>query len=167
MKTSQSPYVVDSSVVISLEHGYLIEKVFKLNISFLTTDLIFYEELGDDLRKILPPLGLKIEKLNYHSMSRMEELVLKYRKPSRIDISGLVLAEHRKTVLLTGDKNLRKAAENEGIEVHGVLYALELLIDKKIVTPEEAISAMDRMIMCKDRLPEQECNELRIKWSNL
>lgn len=164
MRISRSRYVVDSSVLISLEHGNLIEAVFKLKHSFSTTDLIF-EELGGEFKSILSFLRLKIERLNHLDMERMEHLVLKYRKPSRIDISGLILSEEKGAVLLTGDNNLRNAEQDERIEVHGALFLMNAVVDQGIILPDTAIKALDRMILCNNWLPKKECEMLRFKWS--
>lgn len=70
--------------------------------------------------------GLKEMELLGRGVIKVEEMVKKYPKhPGRTDLFALVLAMEEKTILLTGDNALRKAALQEGVEAHGILGAIQ------------------------------------------
>ncbi|MGD0951750.1 MAG: hypothetical protein ABR985_05050 [Methanotrichaceae archaeon] len=75
-------------------------------------------------------------------------MVQKYPKhPGRIDLFALVLAIEEKTTLLTGDNALRKAALQEGVDVHGIIWLLDKMIQDKVISKAEgcrSLKANDR-----------------------
>ena len=66
-----------------------------------------------------PGHGLIKISLPGSAILKAEELARRYPHPGRIDLISLVLAMEEKAMLLTGDEALRKAAFQEGVEVHG------------------------------------------------
>ena len=65
----------------------------------------------------------------------------------------LVLAKQEQCPLLTGDKNLRKAAESEQVEVHGTLWVVNGLLQHQLITPDSARVAYQKMKAKGRRLP--------------
>ncbi|MGQ9513005.1 DUF3368 domain-containing protein, partial [Thermodesulfitimonas sp.] len=77
---------------------------------------------------------------------------------------ALALAKARGGVLLTGDRYLRKAAEQEKVPVHGTLWILDELIRRHATTPPEAAQALKKMRAKRRRLPRAECERRLKKW---
>ena len=71
----------------------------------------------------------------------------------------------RGLVLLTGDGHLRQAARREGVEVHGVLWVLDGLLEDRGLTAREAIQALRRMLDAGARLPEPEWRRRLRAWT--
>lgn len=163
MASSPSTFVTDSNIWIDLYHGGIIEAVFKLPFKFVTTDLI-YEELIEPVGTDLISLGLEKKTLGPQLVTKMLELVQKYPRPSRVDMSGLVLSRHMNLPLLSGDGALRKAAGREGIRLHGTLFLLDNMVEYRVVPPDEAAGALRRMLVCRSRLPEKECAKRFAGW---
>ena len=136
MAISPSTFVTDSNIWIDLHHGGVTTEVFGLPYRFVTTDLI-YEELLQPAGSDLALLGLEKHALNPDLIREMLEMVRLYPRPSRIDISGLVLARHLKLPLLSGDEILRSAAGPGGIRQHGTLFLLDKMVAHGIITPEK------------------------------
>lgn len=119
--------VSDTSVLVDLERGSLLAASFQLPFQFAVPDLLYQRELegygGDELIR----LGLAVEELDGDGIAR----ALHYQKQapalSLPDSFALVLAQTRKWVLLSGDGTLRRVAENERVECHGVLWLLDQL----------------------------------------
>ena len=61
--------------------------------------------------------------------------------------------------LLTGDRHLRAAAEQEGVPVHGTLWLLDEMVRLAVVSPRLAAQALERMLERGSRLPLDECQE--------
>jgi len=163
MENSPSIFVTDSNIWIDLHHGNVITHVFKLPYQFITTDFIC-EELKQPAGADLVSLGLERRVLGPDLVLDMIEMIHNHPRPSRIDISGLVLARHLKIPLLSGDGDLRKAAGREGVRMHGKLFLLDKMVDYRIIKPIEASQALSRMLLCRSRLLEKECTKRFDLW---
>jgi len=104
--------ISDANILIDLEDGGLITELFKLPFQFQVPDMLFADELEADHGYLLEH-GLQLGELSPESMAEVEVLVTKYKQPSRYDCFALVLARQEACPLLTGDQNLKKAAEQE------------------------------------------------------
>jgi len=144
--------ISDANILIDLEDGGLITQLFSLPYQFSVPDMLFYDEL-EQQHSYLLEIGLQVGELNPQSMQKAEMLCQQYTQPSRYDCFALVLAKQEQCPLLTGDKNLRKAAENEQVEVHGTLWVVDSLLQHQLITPETARAAYQKMKVKGRRLP--------------
>ena len=119
--------VSDTSVVVDLERGGLLERVFQLPHDFAVPDLLFDRELKGDLGDQLVALGLKVEPLTGEEVAAAARLVRIERALSGPDAFAYAIAQARAWTLLTGDGALRRAAEGAGLETHGVLWVMDQL----------------------------------------
>lgn len=144
--------ISDANILIDLEDGGLITEMFKLPFQFQVPDMLFADELEQDHGYLLEH-GLQLGELTPESMSEVETLVQLYKQPSRYDCFALVLAKQQGCPLLTGDQNLRKAAEQENVEVKGTLWIVEAMITHQVITVQAARMAYERMKQKARRLP--------------
>lgn len=147
--------ISDANILIDLEDGDLIIELFKLPFQFQVPDMLFADELEEDHGHLLEH-GLQLGELTPESMSEVEALVQKYKQPSRYDCFALMLAKQEKCPLLTGDQNLRKAAELENVEVKGTLWIVEAMITHQLISIEAARIAYTKMKASGRRLPWQQ-----------
>lgn len=162
MADSRRIYVTDTNIWIDLHRGKLIPYAFRLPFLFTAPDVVI-SELKEPEGRDLVSLGLRKEELTSDEVRQVIELASRYRAPSRVDLFALVLAKARSGVLLTGDRHLRKAAEGEKVPVHGILWFLDQLVNRHIVTPPQAAQALRKMLEKGSRLPRAEC-ERRLKY---
>jgi hypothetical protein len=151
--------VSDTSVLVDLERGNLLELAFRLSCAFAVPDLLYHRELRDQNGPALIAMGLQVEELGSEGV----ELAQTYRrrKPalSLPDTFALALAKTRQFTLLTGDRALRDLAGDERVECHGVLWVLDLMNDEAAVSLKrlyiglQGIAAHPRC-----RLPRHEIN---------
>ena len=57
--------------------------------------------------------------------------------------------------MLTGDKTLRTKAIDDGVRVSGILYLTDRMLDDNLVTAEEMISILKRLLSVNKRLPKR------------
>lgn len=126
--------------------------LFKLPYQIEVPDMLFVDELEADHGYLLD-YGLQLGALTPASMAEVETLVIKYKQPSRYDCFALMLAKQAQCPLLTGDQNLRKAAEQEQVEVKGTLWVVESLIEHGIIDVAAARIAYSHMRENGRRLP--------------
>jgi predicted nucleic acid-binding protein len=88
----------------------------------------------------------------------------RYRRPSQNDLFGLALARAEHTILVTGDAALRRAAETEGVETHGVLWLLDGLVEQGVLSPTAACDALGEIIAAGSRLPAAEVDMRLRAW---
>jgi len=157
-------YVVDTSDWIDLYYGELLDEVFSLPIKLISPDVIV-EELKIPPGRLLMKKGLIKKEMTPDEVVAVFNVVGKYSGVSVNDLFALVLAKNLKAVLLTNDNLLRKVAVKEGVTVHGILWLLDYLVEKLVVSPQKAAFSLRSMLKAGSRLPEKECQH-RIKLWN-
>lgn len=65
---------------------------------------------------------------------------------------------------MTGDDNLRKAAQNEQVNVHGLLWLMDKLFESKLVLGLILNTALDIIIEKGAWLPKKEVEDRKEKW---
>lgn len=76
-------------------------------------------------------------------------------KISPADFSVILYAQKANFNILTGDKRLRNYAEKEGIEVHGILFVFEALVEHRILPPALAIELLQKLKQLNKRTPAE------------
>lgn len=128
--------VSDSSVIIDLERGELLETVFRLDVDFAVPDLLFHRELAGPLGDQLLALGLRVEELLPGEVQGATALRRADATLSLPDTFAFALAQGRQWTLLTGDAGLRRTAEAHAVKVHGTLWVLDQLEVQKACSLE-------------------------------
>ena len=144
--------ISDANILIDMEEGQLLALMFRLPFEFRVPDLLFFDELEEQHAHWLD-YGLQLGTLSGESVRRVSQLTHKYPKPSRNDCMALVLAQQEKCPLLTGDRDLRQAAELEGIMVQGSIWLVEQLVTHRIISLDAARQSYQRMERNGRRLP--------------
>lgn len=153
----QQVLVSDTSVLIDLTRGSLLEASFSLAFRFVVPDLLYERELKDWGGEDLVRLGLVIEQLDGAGVS----LALTYRKRmpalSLPDCFALALAQIRSWILLSGDGALSQLATDKAVECHGVLWVIDQMHEAAVVSIRElydGLTAISQHPRC--RLPKAE-----------
>lgn len=119
--------VSDTSVIIDMERGSLLEDVFELPLEFAVPDLLFQRELTGELGTRLIEMGLRVEELNSPELTRATAITRQHKRLSTPDSFAFAIAESRGWTLLTGDGVLRDLAAATNVAVHGVLWLCDQL----------------------------------------
>lgn len=155
-----SVLVSDTSIIIDLERGQLLEEMFLLPFEFAVPDLLFSRELAGPLGVRLVTLGLRIEELTPVELTRATVVRRQRAQLSTPDTFAFAIAESRKWPLLTGDGGLRELAIEKKIEMHGVLWLLDQLADGKHVEFGQLHAGLSAIsIHPRCRLPRHDINE--------
>ena len=100
----------------------------------------------------------------------MVELAVMRMEASKIsnasiqDCSVWKLAKDMGCPLLTGDGKLRKIVQKDEVEVHGILYLFEKLLEHGIIDSETAIERMEALKNINTRLPKDEIDKRIHSW---
>ena len=149
--------VSDTSVLVDLERGSLLEASFRLPFRFIVPDLLYERELKNYGGEELIRLGLIVEELDGDGVGRA--IAYRRRAPalSLPDCFALVLAQTRSWVLLSGDGALRQIAADEAVEWHGVLWLLDQMHNSDVVSSRQlhdGLTSIAKHPRC--RLPKSE-----------
>ena len=139
--------MADTSVLIDLERGRLLEQSFALPFRFKVPDLLYRNELmnrkeGPAFGEHLLRLGLEVVELNGDEVGRAVLFGRENRSLSLPDSFALALAAGRKWTLLTGDGVLRTLARCLKVTCHGVLWVLDQIHKQGIAAPAELVSGL-------------------------
>jgi predicted nucleic acid-binding protein len=144
--------ISDANILIDMEVGGLLDKMFRLSESFAVPDVLYIEEL-ETHHPHLPGLGLQVLEIKEEFVLEAYRLGDAYQKPSYNDLLALSLAKQEQCPLLTGDEQLRLAAEQEQVMVKGTLWVVGRLFSERIIDFEEAQLAYNQMKDEGRRLP--------------
>lgn len=115
-------------------------------------------------KRQLHAIGIQVSELQSGSMIRVLELAERYRRPSRNDLFALALAEHLGAILVTGDRDLRKTAEDERCPVHGTLWLLDEMVSSGVLQGAAAACAVDVMLAGDRRIPAGPATRYQEVW---
>lgn len=157
--------VADTSVILDLVAGNLLSRLVKASVGLRVPDVVVAEELlsVDGLRLANQGL-LQVIELPGELVIETAALMERYRRPSQNDLFGLALARAEHLVLVTGDAALRRAAETEGVEAHGVLWLIDGMVEQGALLPAEACVALGDIIESGARLPNSEVQSRLNLW---
>ena len=139
--------VVDTSVLMDLQRGGLIEKCFNLPYNFVVPDLLYHNELakpaaGPCLGESLVALGLRVEGLDGDELSTAIRYRRKRPSLSLPQAFALVLSLSRRWMLLAGDRVLRTLADKLSLPCHGVLWILDQVYHAGISSLEDIVGGL-------------------------
>ncbi|MBW7863655.1 MAG: DUF3368 domain-containing protein [Candidatus Hydrogenedentes bacterium] len=160
---SPKTVITDANIWIDLHRGGLIAEAFKLDLVFKTPDLVAHEILSPSAAS-LKRHGLHVLELPGARVLEIIQMARQYPRPSRPDLSALILALSEGAVLLTGDNALREAGKLEGVEVRGVLWLLNKMVEDQVVNGDRVVVALHQMLNGGSRLPKADCERFIQKW---
>ena len=81
------------------------------------------------------------------------------------DSSVWLLAHLEGAILLTGDSKLRKSARATDVEVRGILWVLDELVEQSKISSLNACEALEAIRKAGGFLPADECQKRLTKWA--
>lgn len=145
--------ISDANILIDMEAGQLMERLFQLPMQFAMPDILYWEEIEPGTPG-LEVLGLRILEVRGEYVRYASELPDKYgTAPSPNDYLALALAKQEDCPLLTGDQCLKTAARAEDVTVMGTVWLLQVMVENRLLSVDEAIAALTLMKEGRRRLP--------------
>jgi hypothetical protein len=139
--------ISDANILIDMEAGQLMERLFQLPMQFAMPDILYWEEIEPGTPG-LEAQGLRILEVTGDYVRYASELPDKYgSEPSPNDYLALALAKQEGCPLLTGDQALKAAAQAEDLSVMGTVWLLRTMIENQLLSVDEAIAAL----VCQQR----------------
>ena len=80
------------------------------------------------------------------------------------DCSVCYFARKHNVPMLTGDRRLRRYAEQQSIEVHGILFIFDEFVRHGIVSTTIAAERLEKLFSINARLPKSEIRDRLKQW---
>ena len=156
--------ITDSSVFFDIIKIQALPEFFALNFEICTTDFVKGEILESEQREQIE-IFIRSQKLTVFELSEAEiEEVEKFKTKrffkTLIDKTVLWKAKQLNCPLLTGDAKLKNEAIDQGVEVHGSLWVIRVIVEQKIISNEAGIEFLKQLKMVNDRLPIDEIDKM-------
>jgi rRNA-processing protein FCF1 len=155
--------VSDANIFIDLEKIGLLIEFSKLDIKISTSDFVF-NELNDKQQMIVKKLDIVIYTLKPKELITFfaEYQTLGQVKISSQDYSIYYFANKYKAYLLSNDKALRKFSNNHNVNVKGIFYILDLIIEQSQLKKNDLAKSI-ALLLDNSWLPENEINKRLVK----
>ena len=163
--------VNDTNVFIDLYEVGLLEEFFSLPWEVHATDFVMLElqregqhetvaKYKADKRLVVPVFEAK-EMLEIGNLFQQS---LNKTNLSLTDCSVWYYAKVNNYILLTGDRKLRTTSAYEGVEVHGVIYVFDRLIELNVISRQVAVKKLQQLYSINSRLPKEEIEKRINLW---
>lgn len=166
---SKKVFINDANILIDLIKLELTDSFFRLEaVKFATTDFVF-QELYEEQKELLIPFiqsnQLKIIRSSSEEIFEISKITFASSGLSVEDCSVYYYAFKLQGILLTGDGKLRKLCEDKGVEVHGIIYLLDILLSNGRIDYQTAIQKLKSLSFFNSRLPKKEIEKRIKEWS--
>jgi rRNA-processing protein FCF1 len=160
--------VADTNVFFDMMSIEVLPDFFGLDYEICTTDFVVNEiiriDQAEQIQNFIRSKQLTVYKLSSDEIEEVVNLKTKRNLRRITDKSVLWKALQLKCRLVTGDKNLRSEAEEQGLEVNGSLWIIRTLVETKIITPVLAVELLEKLKIVNDSLPKDEIDKLIKKY---
>ncbi len=142
--------ISDTSVIVDLERGGILESIFGLSCEFIISDLLFESELEPDAGVRLVELGLQVANLDGAGVAKAIERRRDAPSLSLPEVFALTLASENRWVVLAGEGLLRTLAEAENLECQNILWVFDG-IEADVLLEGEALHKSLSQIVAHER----------------
>lgn len=160
--------VTDTNVFFDMMSIEVLPDFFGLDYEICTTDFVVNEIIRIDqteqIQNFIRSKQLTVYKLTSDEVEEVVNLKTKRNLRRITDKSVLWKALQLKCKLVTGDKNLRSEAEEQGLEVNGSLWVIKTLVETKIIEPVLAVGLLEKLTTVNNSLPIEEIDKLIKKY---
>lgn len=163
--------VNDTNVFIDLYEIGLLEEFFSLPWEVHTTDFVMLElqreGQHETVAKYKANKRLLVPVLEAKEMLEIGNLYQQNQNRTNLsltDCSVWYYAKVNNYILLTGDRKLRTVSVFDGVEVHGVIYVFDSLVELDIISRQVAVEKLKQLYSINPRLPKEEINKRINLW---
>lgn len=157
--------VSDTSVLIDLERGGLLEHAFSCGLTMAVPDLLYEKELEPYNGAYLQRLGLGVVSLNPEEVALAQTIKGECVSLSLPDCFALSCALRVDHALVTGDKVLRAEAERRDAQAYGLLWILDQMEESGRVLRDILHAGLARIAAHpRCRLPKPEVTSRLDRW---
>lgn len=157
--------VSDTSVLIDLERGGLLEAAFACGHQLVVPDYLYVTELEPENGPLLKEMGLNVVELTSEEVEYAQAIRSATPSLTLADCFALSCARRPEHMLITGDKTLRSRADGKSVPCRGLLWMLDQMeLSGAIATVSLAEGLQKIAAHPRCRLPKSDVGERLTKW---
>ena len=163
--------VNDTNVFIDLYEVGLLEEFFSLPWEVHTTEFVMLELQREgqhetvarykaDKRLVVPVFEAK-------EMLEIGNLFQQYVNRTNLSLTDCSVWWYAKVnnyILLTGDRKLRTVSDYDGVDVHGIIYVFDALVEFNMISRQVAVDKLQHLYIINPRLPKEEIEKRINLW---
>lgn len=158
--------VSDTSVLIDLERGGLLEAAFACGHQLVVPDYLYDMELAPENGALLKEMGLSVVELTSEEVEFAQATQATLPALTLADCFALSCARRPQHLLVTGDKILRAQADEEDVECGGLLWLLDQMEASGTIASVSLYEGLQKIIAHpRCRLPKHDVDVRLKKWS--
>lgn len=165
--------VNDTNIFIDLLELNILDSFFDLPWEIHTTDFVMLELLREGQRENVEKYSkenlLKIVEFDEDEMCNVLDFWQCHKSLTNVsltDCSVWYYAKKNHFSLLTGDKKLKSASSHTGVEVYGIIYVFDMMVESGVLTLAQAVIKLKGLKIINPRLPKDEIELRVIQWEN-
>lgn len=161
--------VSDTNIFIDLIAIGLLESSCELSIRIHTVDYVINEITDDSQKAIINKLvndgKIIVKRFDSEEFLRIIGIYLsRSNNVSVTDCSVWYYAKQNSFRLLTGDNKLKNSAIADGVQVSGILYLTDMLVEQRIVNEMDMADKLEELLTINSRLPKRIIDERIAKY---
>lgn len=163
--------VNDTNIFIDLIELGILNQFTSLPWEVHTTKFVVHELKKSDQSKPVQNLAdkgiVKIGDLDVENMTKVASLYQQNQNRTNVsftDCSVWHFAKSLNYILLTGDMKLRKAATKDGVEVHGLIYIIDAMVEHDVLTKQQASEKLKELKIINPRQPISDIDKRIREW---
>ncbi len=159
--------ITDANIFIDLHALGCLGLLKNLELEIHTTDLII-SELSDEQKNAVLEIITVVEPISLDFLSDVEHAGV----PKGLSVPDRSLIWYSQNVsfsnmlILSGDNLVRKWCKANKINVYGILWILDISVEKSLLQHAEAYMLLKQLTKINQWLPYRECEERLEKWGN-
>ncbi len=132
--------ITDTNIITDLNNAKLLKQFVMIDNVYIS-DLIKYDEINASTGDLNVIDKIKVIKATAEELAEISLIRLERPKLSSYDALNYIIVRDNNCILATGDNELKKYAEKNGIEVIRTLKIIELMVEKNLISYKNAIQA--------------------------
>jgi predicted nucleic acid-binding protein len=158
--------VTDANIFIDLIKLQMLALLFNIDIEIHTTKEIV-DQLNDQqathLTQFIDAHHLQVHYLTAHQL----QAIIALPAPQALELadkSAAWLSLQLAATVLTGDGPLRKYCQTQHLQVKGIIWLFDVIVEKGLLHPVTAAHKMEALLQFNNRLPKDECSHRIHQW---
>ena len=156
--------ITDTNIFFDIISIGALPEFFSLDYEVCTTEFVIREIIQSDQKEAIE-IFIRAKKVNVFGFTAEEiDEILSFNTNKLFkgitDKSVLWKSHQLNCSLLTGDKKLRKEAEELGIEVHGSIWVIDTLVQRGLIDSKKGVKLLKLLKQLNTSLPFEEIDKL-------
>ncbi len=152
--------ITDTNILFDVIKIGVLPEFFSLDYEICTTVFVIHEILPFAQRELVETF-IRAKKLIVYNFTEEEiEAVQSFDTEKSLkrftDKSVIWKSLQLNCPMLTGDQRMREVAERMNIEVHGIIWIIDELVTKTLISSDKAIVLFEQLLLTNSRLPKDE-----------